>query len=99
MIRDTLVKAGVNTTSMILRDRPTRTNLKIYDARTKLTTEVNEPGPYLTDSDCQAISSMVLNALQPGDVLVCAGSLPPGVPDDFMEPLFASQRTKVYSVF
>lgn len=94
LIRDTLVKAGIKHNLYDLRDRPTRTNLKIYDARTKLTTEVNEPGPYLTDSDCQAISSMVLNALQPGDVLVCAGSLPPGVPDDFYGTLIRFAKDK-----
>jgi 1-phosphofructokinase len=83
IIREALQQAGIEHNLYQLQSGSTRVNIKIYDKETQITTEVNEPGPHLSADDCKAISDMVLDALRPGDILVCAGSLPPGVPDDF----------------
>ena len=59
-----------------------RTNLTIVDAA-GVTTKVNEPGPAL-DADAQArLIEVVADAATGADWLVLAGSLPPGVGDDF----------------
>ena len=59
-----------------------RTNLTIVDAA-GVTTKVNEPGPVL-DADAQArLIEVTADAAIGADWLVLAGSLPPGVADDF----------------
>jgi 1-phosphofructokinase len=59
-----------------------RTNLTIVDAA-GVTTKVNEPGPVL-DADAQArLIEVTADAASGADWLVLAGSLPPGVADDF----------------
>ena len=59
-----------------------RTNLTIVDAA-GVTTKVNEPGPVL-DAEAQArLIEVTAEASMGADWLVLAGSLPPGVADDF----------------
>ena len=60
----------------------TRTNLKIVDAQRGENTDINEPGPAVTEE----ILSSLLEALSAtacvGDIVILAGSLPKGVPAD-----------------
>ncbi len=51
------------------------------------------PGPHLSASEQQACIDTVVQAL-PRRFLVCSGSLPPGVDDDFYARLIASVRAK-----
>lgn len=46
------------------------------------TTVINGRGPQITAEQWQALVDTVAAALQPGEVLVCSGSLPPGVATD-----------------
>ncbi|MFC4767969.1 1-phosphofructokinase [Effusibacillus consociatus] len=60
----------------------TRTNLKIYDEDSKITTEINEPGFSVNHEDLQIYRQKLLELLHHTSVLVVGGSLPPGVPED-----------------
>ena len=72
-------------------DGAVRTNLTIVDAA-GVTTKVNEPGPDL-DVDAQSrLIDVAAEAALGADWLVLAGSLPPGVGDDFYVRVVAAVR-------
>lgn len=60
----------------------TRTNLKIIDREGHTNTDINEPGLTVTDADLDALLRELLAELRPGDIVVLAGSLPKGAPQD-----------------
>lgn len=60
----------------------TRTNLKIIDRERHTNTDINEPGLTVTDADLDALLRELLAELRPGDIVVLAGSLPKGAPQD-----------------
>ena len=60
----------------------TRTNLKIIDREGHTNTDINEPGLTVTDVDLDALLHELLAELRPGDIVVLAGSLPKGAPQD-----------------
>lgn len=63
-------------------DGQTRTNLKIIDREGHTNTDINEPGLTVTDADLDALLHELLAELRPGDIVVLAGSLPKGAPQD-----------------
>lgn len=60
----------------------TRTNLKIIDREGHTNTDINEPGLTVTAADLDALLRELLAGLRPGDIVVLAGSLPKGAPQD-----------------
>ena len=60
----------------------TRTNLKIIDRERHTNTDINEPGLTVTDADLDALLHELSAELRPGDIVVLAGSLPKGAPQD-----------------
>ncbi|MCF6093939.1 1-phosphofructokinase [Microaerobacter geothermalis] len=70
-------------------DGETRTNLKIVEEETKVTTEVNESGFEVSKKDLDQFMDEMEEILNESNILVLGGSLPPGVPDtiyrDFIE--------------
>ena len=60
----------------------TRTNIKIIDRERHTNTDINEPGLTVTDADLDALLHELLAELRPGDIVVLAGSLPKGAPQD-----------------
>lgn len=60
----------------------TRTNLKIIDREGHTNTDINEPGLTVTAADLDALLHELLAELRPGDIVVLAGSLPKGAPQD-----------------
>lgn len=60
----------------------TRTNLKIIDREGHTNTDINEPGLTVTNADLDALLHELLAELRPGDIVVLAGSLPKGAPQD-----------------
>ena len=60
----------------------TRTNLTIIDREGHTNTDINEPGLTVTAAELDALLRELLAALRPGDIVVLAGSLPKGAPQD-----------------
>ena len=59
-------------------DGQTRTNLKIIDPEKKENTDINEPGPAVTQADLNILRDMIREKLRPGDLVILSGSLPAG---------------------
>ncbi|WP_227023093.1 1-phosphofructokinase [Actinomadura rubrobrunea] len=55
-------------------------------------TKLNEPGPYLVPDESAAVAEAVRTAAAQADWVVLAGSLPPGVPEDFYARLAETLR-------
>lgn len=65
---------------------PIRANITIAETD-GTTTKVNEPGPVLTADEADALRTAALEASHGASWVVCCGSLPPGLADDFYAPL------------
>jgi len=59
----------------------TRTNLKLVDARSNDTTDINLPGLRLGQPHLQGVADHLAPLLRPGLPVVLSGSLPAGLPD------------------
>lgn len=57
-------------------------------------TVVNEPGPSLSPDDWEALEAAVLDALGSAGVLICSGSVPPGIPGDAYGRLATHARAR-----
>ncbi len=60
----------------------TRTNLKIVAPALGQNTDINEPGPRTSEDALNRLLALLCETLQPGDIVVLAGSLPVGAPAD-----------------
>ncbi|WP_138732594.1 1-phosphofructokinase family hexose kinase [Modestobacter excelsi] len=80
------ISAGCRELGIVDRHVPiageTRVTTVIVDQASGGSTVVNEPGPEVTAADVDALVDGLLAAVQPGDLVVCTGSLPRGVPAD-----------------
>ncbi|MDR1158999.1 MAG: 1-phosphofructokinase family hexose kinase [Oscillospiraceae bacterium] len=70
----------------------TRTNLKVFDGENRLT-ELNEPGPGVTDAEVAALLEKTRALARRGDVVVLSGSLPPGAGIDTYRLFAETLRT------
>ena len=60
----------------------TRTNLKVVDTEGGTNTDINEPGPEVTDSILEQALVDVISKTSAGDIVVLSGSLPRGASID-----------------
>lgn len=60
----------------------TRTNLKVIDPVNHTNTDINEPGLKVNESILNGLLWRLTTLVEPGDVVVLAGSLPAGAPKD-----------------
>lgn len=70
------------TTQFRFVEGQTRTNIKIIDREGHTNTDINEPGLTVTAAELDALLRELLAELRPGDIVVLAGSLPKGAPQD-----------------
>jgi len=77
----------------------TRTNLKIFDKQTKETTEINEPGPFVSEADIKSLIDKIEGLIKLPCVVVISGSAPKSVPDDIYETLVSVAKSKGAKVF
>ena len=78
-ILEALKELGIRT-NFVFTPLPTRTNLKLVDAVTRDTTDINEPGQPADEAALCAVREKLLAALHEGDIAVFSGSLPPQAP-------------------
>lgn len=76
----------------------TRTNLKIADAD-GCVTEVNEPGPVVSTTECERLEEKLRERIASGDMVILSGSLPKGIPADFYGKLTEMIKALGASVF
>lgn len=57
---------------------PSRTNLKVIDPSSGETTDINEPGPEVSDSVLDELKNRIAAKISPGDIVILSGSLPKG---------------------
>lgn len=72
----------------------TRTNLKIVEETSNITTEVNEPGFTVLGNDLEAFKVKLLEQMSKASFLVLSGSLPPGVNEDIYYELIMIAKSK-----
>lgn len=60
----------------------TRTNLKIVDPQKQENTDINEPGPEVTEAVLDSLRQKITQRIHPGDVVIFSGSLPKGADAD-----------------
>ena len=70
-----------------------RSNVTITDAA-GVTTKLNLPGASPTPAELAALSAATVDAAEGARWLVLAGSLPPGVPDDFYAGVIRAVRAR-----
>lgn len=72
----------------------TRTNLKIIDPIKKENTDINEPGPTITEGQMAELIQKLDEAIAPGDVLILSGSIPRGCQPTIYRELTARYRSR-----
>lgn len=85
-----LVPQGVDVAAVPIGGA-TRTNLTLVEPD-GTTTKINEPGPELSPAEADHLTAEVVRLLPGADWLVCAGSLPRGVDEDFYAGLVTLAR-------
>ena len=73
--------AGIDVVS-VESEGETRTNTKIVDQELHTNTDVNEPGPKVTDAQLTELLDRLVADIVPGDTVVLAGSIPAGTAID-----------------
>lgn len=76
-----------------------RTNVKIYDRSSSVTTEYNEKGHPVSSAHADEMFSLIVGNVNKGDVLVLSGSTPPGIPVEFYRDIISEVKKKgVYTI-
>lgn len=98
MLRNMLAELGIEC-KVLEVEGETRTNLKIKDPALKTNTDINEPGPEVTDEQLRGMLDGLVSEVGSGDIVVLSGSLPRGaVADTYKVWVAALKKTgaKVY---
>lgn len=77
-VRSALEADGIGVRSIAAQGE-TRTNLKVVDPEAGTHTDINEPGPEVTDAMLDAMLDALVAVAPTGSIVVIAGSLPRGV--------------------
>ena len=75
-------------------DYPTRQSTTVFDNATGLQYRFMMPGPDWTEADCATARNSIMNAIEPGALVIPSGSLPPGMPESFFLDLAPEIRAK-----
>ena len=95
-VEESVAEQGIRPDFIWLKEGSTRVNVKIYEASENRTTELNNPGPIVGQEDAHALLDRLDSLLPQVDFLVCAGSLPQGLPSSFYAAVI--EKARVYGV-
>ena len=98
MLRNMLAELGIEC-KVLEVEGETRTNLKIKDPALKTNTDINEPGPEVTDEQLRGMLDGLVSEVGGGDIVVLSGSLPRGAAADTYKVWVAALKktgAKVY---
>ena len=93
MLEDGLTKLGIKT-DFVWVDGETRTNTVVQEESNDWYMLVNEPGPHVLLGAIDEMMEKAGKYANPGDIWVVAGSIPPGVPEDFYANLIRMLKAK-----
>lgn len=93
MLEDGLNKLGIKT-DFVWVEGETRTNTVVQEGNNNWYMLVNEPGPHVSPDAIEEMIEKAGKYANPGDIWVVAGSIPPGVPQDFYANLIRMLKAK-----
>jgi 1-phosphofructokinase len=88
---DTLNSALLHV-DLIAVEGKTRTNITLSDRTAGRETHIRTSGYRVTPEDCLRLAEKIEEVVQAGDIVIFAGSLPPGAPGDFYRTLIGVCR-------
>lgn len=97
-IREKLRRAGIITNFVHLREE-TRTNIFIVDRIGKVETGISEAGPYVDERSLNRFKRDYQRVLSMASMVLLAGSLPPGVPQDIYAELISMAKARGVMTF
>ena len=97
-IEKTLNALEIENTFIHIKEE-TRTNLKLFNRLTRETTEINEPGPHVSESDVNALIERVVSLIKLPCIVVLSGSAPHGIGAGIYEVLVDICKEKGAMVF
>jgi 1-phosphofructokinase len=77
----------------------TRTNLKIIDPVRHENTDINEPGPTISEENLAELIQKLDESIVPGDILILSGSIPKGCPSSIYRDLIQRYQEKGAKVY
>lgn len=93
LLTQALTQEGLNIRA-ITTHGDTRESFSVHETSSGKDFRFLLPGPILTADEWRACLESVLNMTDASDILIASGSLPPGVPDDFLALLAKAARVK-----
>lgn len=93
MFEKELDKLGIGH-HLILVEGESRTNVKIVDPKNRTFTDLNEAGPVITSGELDEFFRVFDEMVSKNDIIVLAGGLPKGVPDEIYGILTEKSKEK-----
>lgn len=72
----------------------TRTNIKLVDRKNSTNTDINEPGPLISNSELEKFLRVFNDAVHEGDLVVLSGGIPQNIPSDIYGTLTRKAKEK-----
>lgn len=92
-IEEEVKKQGIDSQFVPIQGE-SRICINIMDEKNVTSTEILEPGPTISEEECEAFLNKYQKLLEKCDVVTASGSLPKGVPEDFYRNLISLANEK-----
>ncbi|MBA5851572.1 1-phosphofructokinase [Clostridium sp. cel8] len=88
-----LEKKKITNEFIYIKDE-TRINTKIVDSLNNTNTDINEPGPYISEKELETFIDKFKSICKKGDIVVLSGGISPSLPDDIYLQLTKIAKSK-----